>query len=146
MPAAVSRTIPDDIVRSEVAKILKKSAAFNALTPGKKIEVAKATAEVANYLVKPEGIHGSNLLGGLAMPPARALDDPAPQREATYAEASKNVDAIGKGQFKANAAREGAEVAGLLLNQVKFPVFVASLIEGVFHSIVKSSMTNFLSR
>jgi hypothetical protein len=138
MLAAVPKTIPDDTVRSEVAKLLTKSAAFNALSPEQKVEVAKATAEVANYLVMPEGIHGNKLLGGVAMPPAHALADPI--QESTYADASKKVDEIGKGQFKGSAAREGAEVAGLLLKQVKFPTFVASLIEGVFHAIVKSSI------
>ena len=140
MLAAVSKPIPDDAVRSAVAKLLTKSAAFNALPPVRQMEVAKATTEVANYLAIPEGIKCNQLAGGLAMPSARALDDQSPQREATYEEASQKVDDIGKGQFKASAAREGAEVAGLLLNQVKFPTFVASLIEGVFHAIVKSSI------
>jgi hypothetical protein len=42
--------------------------------------------------------------------------------------------------FRAQAAREGAEVAGALLNQVNFPQFVSGLINGVFTSIVDSSI------
>ena len=44
------------------------------------------------------------------------------------------------GGNKAQAAREGAAVAGLLLKSVDFPNFVSGLIEGVFHAIVKSSI------
>jgi hypothetical protein len=51
----------------------------------------------------------------------------------------KEVDKVGTG-FKAVAAREGAEVAGMLLQKVNFPDFCAKLIEGVFHAIVKSSI------
>jgi hypothetical protein len=49
------------------------------------------------------------------------------------------VRAISKSKFKAEAAMEGAKVAGALLKQVNFPTFVASLIQGVFHAIVLPS-------
>src|SRR5206468_6591402 len=44
------------------------------------------------------------------------------------------------GIVKAQAAREGAAVAGALLQNVNFPDFVSQLIQGVFHSIVQSSI------
>jgi hypothetical protein len=50
------------------------------------------------------------------------------------------VSEIGGGKFKADAAREGAKVAGLLMKQVNFPNFVSELIRGVFQAIVKSSI------
>jgi hypothetical protein len=139
---------PKPEVRQAVANLLQRSDAFNALSPEKKREVAQATALVADYLAAPEGIPGNTLAGGLAVPTARALgpldfaaapQQPA-QREATYKDAAAEVDKIGQDEFKADAAREGAKVAGLLLKQVKFKDFVGSLIEGVFHAIVKSSI------
>ncbi|WP_419815797.1 hypothetical protein [Glacieibacterium sp.] len=132
---------PRPEVRQAVANLLTRSAAFNALSPDKKREVARATAMVADYLAVPEGIEGNRLAGGVGMPQARALADP-PQvpGQTGFTEASAEVDKIGQDEFSADAAREGAKVAGLLLKQVKFPTFVASLIEGVFHAIVKSSI------
>jgi hypothetical protein len=119
--------------------MLKRSKAFNALPPDRKREVAKATTLVADYLAVPEGIPGNKLAGGLGMPPAKALaGETAP--ESTYAERTGTVDAVGKEPFAAGAAREGAQVAKQLINDVKFPVFVASLIEGVFHAIVRASI------
>lgn len=141
MLAASPTRPPSDEVRKEVANLLKRSEAFNALPPDRRLEVAKATALVADYLAMPEGIPGNQLPGKPVVPTARALlDDTQPQREASYTDAAKEVDKIGQSEFSADAAREGAKVAGLLLKQVKFPTFVASLIEGVFHAIVKSSI------
>ncbi len=136
-----SPTQPKLEVRQAVANLLTRSEAFRALSPEKKREVAQATALVADYLAAPEGIPGNVIPGGLAAP-ARALADPPPAAppQTSYTDASKQADKIGQDEFSADAAREGAKVAGLLLKQVKFPVFVASLIEGVFHAIVKSSI------
>ncbi len=131
---------PNPVVREAVQRLLTASESFNKLSPEKQRLAAKSTALIADYLAAPEGIPGNKLPGGLGMPQARALDDTTPQREADFQTASAKVDEIGQGEFKANAAREGAQVAGLLLKQVKFPTFVASLIEGVFHAIVKSSI------
>jgi hypothetical protein len=140
-PARAAPAQPRPEVRQAVANLLTRSDAFRALSPEKQREVAQATALVADYLAVPEGIPGNQLAGGVGMPPARALaDPPAAPPQASYNEASAKVDAIGDGEFEASAAREGAQVAGLLLKQVKFPTFVASLIEGVFHAIVKSSI------
>lgn len=140
--ATVARPAPQPRpeVRQAVANLLTRSPAFNALSPEKKREVAQATALVADYLAVPEGIPGNKLIGGVGMPPASALADPPPQQEASFQDASAIVSDIGDSKFEASAAREGAQVAGLLLKQVKFPTFVASLIEGVFHAIVKSSI------
>src|SRR6185503_3825458 len=52
--------------------------------------------------------------------------------------AGTNTDEEGK--FTAQGAREGAAVAGALLDAVNFPEFCAGLINGVFHSIVQSSI------
>ena len=136
--AAIKQPLPREEVRSAVANLLTRSEAFNALSPEKKREAAQATALVANYLAAPENIPGNKIAGGVGMPAAAALADPV--QEGTYQQDSAKVDDIGKSQFRADAAHEGAAVAGELLNAVQFPTFVSSLIEGVFHAIVKSSI------
>jgi hypothetical protein len=136
--AATKQPLPREEVRSAVANLLTRSEAFNALSPEKKREAAQATALVADYLAAPENIPGNKIAGGVGMPAATALADPV--QEGTYQQDSAKVDDIGKSQFRANAAHEGAAVAGELLNAVQFPTFVSSLIEGVFHAIVKSSI------
>jgi hypothetical protein len=142
-PASVSTSQPQQPrpeVRQAVANLLTRSDAFRALSPEKQREVAQATAMVADYLAVPEGIPGNALPGGLGTTATAMADPPAAPPQSSYADASKEVDKIGDGEFEASAAREGAKVAGMLLKQVKFPTFVASLIEGVFHAIVKSSI------
>jgi hypothetical protein len=136
MPAAVSTPPPRREVREAVANLLTRSPAFNALPLDTKRDVANATALVADYLAAPEGIPGNKLAGGVGMP-AQAL---GPVQESTYAERTDTVADVGNEPFVAGAAREGAEVAKQLINDVKFPVFVASLIEGVFHAIVRASI------
>lgn len=133
---------PDPIVRHGVAQVLTRSEAFRALPPEDQKAIAKNTALIADYLARPEGIEGNRIPNGLGNAVARTL---GPEEDKSAAEASwdqrkQAVDDIGKTEFKANAAREGALVAGLLLNEVKFPQFVSGLIEGVFSSIVRSSI------
>lgn len=140
MPPAASNPQPKPEVRQAVANLLTRSEAFRALPPDRKREVARATALVADYLAAPEGIPGNTLAGGLAMPTARALVGETPQVESTFAERSDTVADVGKEAFVAGAAREGAGIAKQMINDVKFPVFVASLIEGVFHAIVRASI------
>jgi hypothetical protein len=129
-------------VRASVKQLLQSSQAFMQLPPDKQREVARNTALVADYLAAPEGFPCYSIPGGVAMPPAHALgpfDDPGPQ-EQDFGTARQAVSEIGKGGFRADAAREGAKAAGLLMKQVNFPKFVASLIQGVFQAIVKSSI------
>ncbi len=135
--------VPVEAVRRNVAQMLTGSQAFNALPEGDRRDIARNTALIADYLARPEGIEGHQLPGGLGTPAAQALADPQtvpPVQEADFNTHQKAVDEIGKTQFRAGAAREGAAVAGELLNQVKFPTFVASLISGVFQSITHSSI------
>jgi hypothetical protein len=120
--------------RQAVKNLLLRSSAFSQLPAETQQKIAQDTVEIAGYLAQPEGIPGNKL------PSASALADPNPnQTHENYQGNLKQVNKVGSG-FKAQAAREGAEVAGVLLQKVNFPVFVASLIEGVFHAIVHSSI------
>jgi hypothetical protein len=120
--------------RKAVRDLLMSSPAFLKLPTQTQQKIAADTAAIAGYLVQPEGIPADKL------PTATALDDPNPnQTHQSYQENLKQVNEVGSG-FKAQGAREGAEVAGLLLQKVNFPTFCASLIQGVFHAIVQSSI------
>jgi hypothetical protein len=125
-------------VRDAVRSLLTSAQAFTALPPEKQQQVARDTALIADYLAAPEGIPANKLA---REPTARALfGEGAASQEQDYNTARAAVSEIGRGQFKASAAREGAQVAGLLMKQVNFPTFVSSLIQGVFQAIVKSSI------
>jgi hypothetical protein len=145
MPAAtISRPTtsptpkPHDDVRQKVKELLyDRTPAFRAMSADAQEEIARNTALVADYLARPEGLNVRR-----SAPQARALDtfDDTSGREATWQEKQAAVDAVGGGKFSADAAREGAAVAGLLLNEVQFPTFVSGLISGVFQSITHSSI------
>jgi hypothetical protein len=146
MPAAIAnppsrgamRTPPDD-VRRAVAQVLTQSDAFRAMSLADQQDIARSTALVADYLANPEGISGVQTQGVMPVSQALAGEDKS-AAEASFAERQAAVDAIGKQGFEAKAAREGAKVAGMLLNEVQFPTFVSGLINGVFQSITKSSI------
>jgi hypothetical protein len=136
VPMAVPTPRPE--VRREVQKLLTKAPAFARLAPEKQQAVARNTALIADYLAAPEGIPGHQIQGGVAAP-ARALEGEG-EVQATSEKGWEQVEQVGGGKFQAGAAREGAEVASLLMQKVNFPAFVAGLIQGVFNAIVKSSI------
>jgi hypothetical protein len=134
---------PPKEVRTAVRDLLTSSPAFAKLPQATQLQIAKDTAEIAGYLARPEGIAGETLPTAAALagvqPRARGLDTDPSQTGTSYKDAMKEVDKVGTG-FKAVAAREGAEVAGMILQKVNFPDFCAKLIQGVFHAIVQSSI------
>ena len=135
---------PRQEVRQAVRDLLSKSEAFRQLPPEKQREVAQSTALIADYLVAPEGIPGNHIAGGLGVPNASAMADATANgstpAQTSYTDARKAVTEIGGSGFNAGAAHEGAKVAGEFMKAVSFPAFVSGLIEGVFSSIVKSSI------
>ena len=121
---------PDPNVRLAVRDLLMKSKAFAQLPPATQQQIAHDTTQIADYLAAPEGIPGNKL------PTATALKDAS---QSTYERDLEQVNKVG-GEFKAAGAREGAEVAGMLMQKVNFPTFCASLIQGVFHAIVQATI------
>lgn len=123
-----------DVTRQQVRKLLESSESFAQLSPQKREELAKGMVQIASYLAEPEGLR---LKPEQQSPQVRALaGEGVSQFRKT--QAGNNTDEEGK--FTAQSAREGAAVAGALLEAVNFPDFCAGLIDGVFHSIVKSSI------
>jgi hypothetical protein len=132
---AATRQQTLDLARQKVRGMLSQSAAFRAMPTEQQREIARHTVEIANYLAMPEGIQGNKLATAPAL--MRPGVDPYAFAQDTRTSRRGGDD---EGKFTAQAAREGAEVAGLLLQQVNFPQFVSGLIEGVFTSIVDSSI------
>jgi hypothetical protein len=99
--------------RRAVASMLSQSESFRMLDQETREKVAGDTARIAAVLAEPEA---------QAQQTAAAMAGPAP------------------GQFVAQGAQQGAQVAGAFLAAVNFPNFVSSLVEGVFHAIVHSSI------
>lgn len=119
-PAAVPR--PE--VRAKVRELLSQSEAFAQLSPAQQQQVARDTALVADTLVGQQ----------------QAADMRSMAMNDQFKEGQQAVEAIGEDPFTAGAAREGAHVAGEFLKQINFVEFVSGLIDGVFNSIVTSSI------
>lgn len=128
-----STPTPDANVRLAVKDLLMKSPAFARLPAATQQQIAHDTTQIADYLASPEGIPGNKL------PSARALADTVDPSASTYERDLEQVNKVGT-EFKAAGAREGAEVAGMLMEKVNFPTFCASLIQGVFHAIVQATI------
>ncbi len=146
-PTTVSDADVLSTTRLKVRDMFSKSAAFQGLSQAQQKDIARNTVEILRYLAAPEGIPGNTLARPNAGQP-RANGQPhsiglAGERAAEDEMTGKHfqdVANLGKEGFQAEGAREGAKVAGLLLQKVNFPTFVSGLIEGVFHAIVKSSI------
>lgn len=123
LPLGLRGTTPEtvELARREVRQVLEGSASFLALPPDTQREIARNTVAVVAHMAEPGGVR----------PAAEALAGPGPR-------AARNGDQ--PPAFVAQGAREGAAVAGALLDAVNFPTFVASLVKGVFHAIVQSSI------
>ena len=122
------------ITRKKVQDLLSSSAAFKSLPVDKQQAIFRDTLDVASYLTQPEGVRADQL--STKDPYALSLaDDNLQFRTGTGVRPGENDQ-----EFRAQAAREGASVAGALLNQVNFVHFVSGLIDGVFNSIVDSSI------
>jgi hypothetical protein len=133
---AAAAPTPDPVVRTAVKDLLTKTKSFAQLSPERQQQTARDTALIADYLARPEGFKG---LGSDGQPPARALEGETGVT-ATSDKGWEAVDDIGGSKFKAGAAEEGARVAQVLMKSVNFTQFVGGLIEGVFSSIVSSSI------
>ena len=114
-------------VRQAVRSLLESSEAFRRLSPEAQRSLAQGMVRIGEEMVAPGG----------------QLARPGPQVRAlaggaTTSATGSNTDATGT--FTAQGAREGVAAAGALMQAVNFPEFCAGLINGVFHSIVQTSI------
>ena len=129
-PDASGKPRPE--VRAKVRDLLNQTPSFHRLTPEKQRQVAHDTALIADALVGA----GDPDMASVA---AHAMADPSDGSQ-QFKQDQAAVDAVGKQPFEASSASEGAAVAGEFLRQVNFVEFVSGLIDGVFNSIVTSSI------
>ncbi|AXK73616.1 hypothetical protein DWG18_07555 [Lysobacter sp. TY2-98] len=106
-------------MRQAVRNLLEATPAFRQLSPDAQRNLAQGMVRIGEELVAPRG--------DVARPSAQVRALAGEEPPATP-------------KFDAQGAREGAAVAGALLQQVNFPDFCAGLINGVFHSIVQTSI------
>ncbi|TZF89725.1 hypothetical protein FW784_08130 [Lysobacter lacus] len=111
-------------MRQAVRNLLEASPAFHQLTPDAQRSLAQGMVRIGEEMVAPRG----------------DVARPTPQVRALAGDGSSPHAPPPTPKFDAQGAREGAAVAGALLQQVNFPEFCAGLINGVFHSIVQSSI------
>lgn len=121
-----------DAARRTVRELLERSRSFHELAPEKREALARGLVQIGSYLTEPDGVR---LAPGQHSPQVRALAG-----EGGRSETSQGSNTSPDGKFVAQGAREGAAAAGALLQAVNFPEFCAGLINGVFHSIVQSSL------
>ena len=118
-PLPRPRVSPQTLQATRVAvhELLQRTQAFNGMPENKRRELANGLVQIGSYLAEPDGIRLRR-----QSEPVRALagGDSVPQF--------------------GTAIRTGVEQAKAFVEGVNFPGFVSGLIQGVFHSIVQSSM------
>jgi len=118
-PLASGETVA--AARQAVRGLLQRSRAFNALPEDKRRQLAHDLVQIGSYLAEPDGIRLKRQSA-----PVRALADGAVQED--------------EPQPFGQAVKAGVQSMVDLVQGVNFPGFVSGLIQGVFHSIVDSSI------
>jgi hypothetical protein len=132
-----------DNIRSRVRTALTRSAAFNALPKKTRDEVAFNTVRAFHYILggaDGQSVPSAITLAGnsagyapLAQAQAGAQASPAPQARFQRLNAPAP-------QPLGEAARAGGDAMANLVKEIDFPAFVGGLVDGVFNSIVTSSI------
>jgi hypothetical protein len=144
---ADTKRIPDPRLRRLVRDTLEHAQSFKQLPAEDQRKLAHNLAQVVDYLEDPYAGMGPEVA---AAAEARALADPPgtiQDNSALRQRVAGGQKLVGK-DFKAGGAREGAAVITDTVKKVDFVKFVSGLIDGVFNSIVNSSikqMTAFAS-
>lgn len=112
-------------IRDQVRRLLDRSESFTSLEPEQRRKLAHDLVEVVSFLADPAA--------GVGRAPSSS--------PLAVIQASDEKKGQGTGaDFTGGAAREGGAVMAQLVDDVDFPEFVSSLIEGVFQSIVDASI------
>lgn len=135
-------------VRTQVKNLLEQSEAFGAVDAATRRKIASGIVDVVAFLADPALQSANSSADGAtsAPPEADALPAEALAQAAQKTGAEKVQDRLaGKQQFAGKDFGDGAMKAGTqafkeLVGAVDFPKFVSGLIEGVFTSIVDSSI------
>lgn len=144
------------LIREQVKRKLTASPAFRSLPKEKQLEVAHDTVNALHYVLGgPDGLHQprSMTLGGnsAAFTPAEAMAAPTSLRLPTGRAAPAAAPAGSPGTGAAGTRRDPRKGFGEAIDagsqsftdtiaNVNFPAFVGGLIDGVFNSIVTTSI------
>jgi len=122
----------DRIIASEVHKILAKSHAWRALPANQQQEIASNTSAIVKTLAerRPAGQPSGD-------PYAVPLDFGSGPSGSGF---PSRTDARSKTPKVGDTINAGVDAAARMVTEIDFPTFVASLVEGTFHAIVKSSI------
>jgi hypothetical protein len=136
MPAPAD---PVQRVRTVVRGLLENTDSFGALPAHERKSVALSLVKILDYLADP--------YASIEMPPGkRPVAVAQEENKDTFAPNDGLRDRLNKGgptagqDFKAGATQQVGGVFQDLVKSVDFPKFVSGLIEGVFSSIVRSSI------
>lgn len=126
--------------RARVRDMLMRSPAFLALSPEERRKVAYDTVNVFHFLgdQAPVGVLAGQQ--ALARPMRDGVDTGSAKGEIPVTGVQHQTAEPPEGEFRAGAAREGAAVAGALLQSVNFVEFVGGLIQNVYVAIVDASI------
>jgi hypothetical protein len=138
-PRARSQTSAPSRLR-EVHDKLASAKAFRDLPRATQQSMTNNLTRVVDYLEDPHAGLGPEVAGA-AGALAQQQQDPADKLRDRVADGQRLV---GK-DFEAGAARQGADVIADTVNKVDFVKFVSGLIEGVFTSIVNSSIKQMMA-
>ncbi len=143
-----------DTVRRHVRRVLEQTPSYGKMPTEERRALAGAMVQVLSYLSHPYG--GSPALRAAGERQARALrngplsmaqatevskqeQQSTEARDALQSRLAEKPGLVGN-EMQGNLASKAGEVAGKLVREVDFPKFVSALIEGVFTSIVNSSI------
>jgi hypothetical protein len=140
------RGAPLATVRQHVRETLEAAPSYRELAAAERKSIANSLVNVMTYLVHPAG--GDDSLRPVAdkQDYARAFAEPRQQqmqsqtsRDQLQGRLAEKPGQVGN-EMKGGVASQVGGIAGKLVKEVDFPKFVSSLIEGVFTSIVNSSI------
>jgi hypothetical protein len=143
-PAAPNDRLLGDI-RSRVRQALTRSTAFNALPADKRTEIAHDTVRAFHYILggpdgrsRPGAVELGGNVGGYA--PVAEAQAGTPKTSTTGTAIPSRLLINNKPPPIGEAARRGGDALADLIQEVDFPAFVGGLVDGVFNSIVTSSI------
>jgi hypothetical protein len=132
-----------DEVRSQVRALLERTEAFREVPPETRRSIAQGLVDVVAFLADPAAgqpeLAGAASNGSAPVAEGAALAEPLNAAQKTGDRLAAKQDLVGK-DFKAGGMEAGTKAFKELVDSVDFPKFVSGLIEGVFTSIVDSSI------